>query len=447
MRVHPALSMTALWTSCAVAFAILPFQMLGQPTEVLGFAGLALFLLAFVTGSLLVPTHSIRTPPVDWRRVDTRLAETTLACVSLFATLMLLVDVRDKSLFDLVIAYELRSAAADALLHAEQSSSSVWFQAAFLLYPAAFPYMAVHLIHARRVRWTHLLVFGVLPVLLATLAMGGRSPLMYALMVIVLSLSARRRLNPAPRVRRAKRMVRTLSIALALLAASVLLTAYFSAVFEARASLGESDDIWATAETLWNVGFKGTLYRPIEALLGEGGAYQLFAFSWYFLQGIVMSNFLFSGYDGPLQLGIYGIDIVSAVMRRVDPDRVAMGFDTLLTLGTYGFLPSAWGSLYVDFGLLGLVACVCWGAFAAWVWRRTVVDRRARWLTVAPFVTIGIVFSLVNTPFGFSNGFVTHGWLLLAFVLCRPRAQRRAIREITPAPLGAGSPSPEPGRA
>ncbi len=447
MRVHPALSMTSLWAACAVAFAILPFQMLGQPTRTLGFVGLALFLMAFVVGCLLVTPHARPQAGTRWRRVDTRLAEATLAGVSLLATLLLMMDVRDKSLFDLVIAYELRSAAADALLHAEESSSSVWFQAAFLVYPAAFPFMAIHLIHAQRVSWVRVLLVGVLPVLLATLAMGGRSPLMYALMVIVLSWSARKRIRPSPPAPRGKRVVRALSIALVLLTSSALLTAYFSAVFAARASLGESDDLWATAETLWNVGFKGALYGPIEALLGEGGAYQLFAFSWYFLQGIVMSNFLFSGYDGPVQLGIYGIDIVSAVMRRIDPERVAMGFDTLLTLGTYGFLPSAWGSLYVDFGLAGLLACALWGVFATWVWRCTAIERRGNWLTVAPFVTIGIVFSLVNTPFGFSNGFVTHGWLLLAFVLTRPRRLRSATAPGARASLRSLEPDALPGRA
>jgi hypothetical protein len=138
-----------------------------------------------------------------------------------------------------------------------------------------------------------------------------------------------------------------------------------------------------------------------------------------------MSNFLFSGYDGPMQLGVYGIDIVSAIMRRLDPDRVAGGFDTLLTLGTYGFLPSAWGSLFVDLHLGGVMACISWGIFSAWVWRKTSIERHARWLTVAPFVTIGIIFSLVNTPFGFSNGFVTHLWLLVALALTRPRDARK----------------------
>ena len=77
-----------------------------------------------------------------------------------------------------------------------------------------------------------------------------------------------------------------------------------------------------------------------------------------------MSTYLFSAYDGPLQMGIYGVDLVSALMRRFDPLRVADGFNSLFSLGTYGFLPSAWGSLYVDFGLFGIVFCVFWGYFA-----------------------------------------------------------------------------------
>ena len=132
-----------------------------------------------------------------------------------------------------------------------------------------------------------------------------------------------------------------------------------------------------------------------------------------------MSNYLFAAYEGPLQMGIYGLDLMSALMRRLDPQRVAEGFDTLLTLGTYGFLPSAWGSMYVDFGFFATVFCAIWGLFTALCYRRIVIQRRKDWLLIGPFVSIGIFFSIINTPLGFTNGFVTHAWLLVAFMLLK----------------------------
>ena len=40
-------------------------------------------------------------------------------------------------------------------------------------------------------------------------------------------------------------------------------------------------------------------------------------------------------------------------------------------------------------------------------------------LIFGPFVTMGILFSVINTPIGFSNGLVTHLWVLIAFMSAR----------------------------
>jgi hypothetical protein len=51
---------------------------------------------------------------------------------------------------------------------------------------------------------------------------------------------------------------------------------------------------------------------------------------------------------------------------------------------------------------------------------------------VGPFVTLGLVFSLINTPLGFTNGLVTHAWLLAAFMLLRRTAPQRAAVPAVP---------------
>jgi hypothetical protein len=84
-------------------------------------------------------------------------------------------------------------------------------------------------------------------------------------------------------------------------------------------------------------------------------------------------------------------------------------------------LPSAFGSLYVDFAFVGLVFTAIWGWWTAFVYKNYKQGYDHRWMMVAPFVNLGIFFSLINTPLGFSNGFMTHLWLYIGFKAIRRR--------------------------
>lgn len=504
MNQHPALTMLGVWVLCAAAFLILPFQLLDRQLAWQGIAVLVAFMGAFLLGAAMVPTTRQRPSVTPMSTVNPCKAERFLMLVATAAILFLLMDLQDKNPFDLAAASESRSESADALLKGETSSSSIWFQIAFLLYPASYVFMATHLLYAKRILLWKLGVFGFLPVVLATASMGGRMPIFYAALVAGLAwrerskvgadgpsradgisagkVSPRQRPAPSPsaettpcptagegdahttdqwwirrilvafdRSRRVRHAAARVPLGclpagqpapgsrryqfsssscapppdktrwlikllwLVLLGALFL---YFVAVFSTRAAVvGGSAEMFAVAEDLWGIGFRGLFSDTIFSMLGDDLAYLTFIFSWYVVQGVVMCNYLFSWYDGPLQLGIYGVDLISAVMRRFDPQRVSDGFDSLLTLGTYGFFPSAWGSLYVDFGYFALVLCIAWGAFAALCYKRIVLQRRQDWLLVGPFVTIGVVCSTINTPLGFTNGFVTHVWLLVVFVI------------------------------
>jgi hypothetical protein len=250
--------------------------------------------------------------------------------------------------------------------------------------------------------------------------MGGRMPLLYIVIVAWLALKERKKVGHinflnAPGQSRNNWYTRLIWI----LAVSVMFQ-YFATVFMIRASfVGGHMEMFDLAEQNWGIGFRGSFSSFIFAIFGENITYLIFIFSWYVVQGFVMSNYLFSAYEGPMQLGVYGLDLMSALMRRLDPLLVADGFDSLLTLGTYGFFPSAWGSLYVDFGFFALVFCAIWGVFSGLCYRRIVVQKRVDWLLIGPFVTTGILFSSINTPLGFSNGLVTYIWLLLAFALLK----------------------------
>lgn len=543
MSQHPALTMLGVWGLCAAAFFILPFELLERPLAWQGVLALGAFMGAFFLGAAIVPTAKQRSLAGPTTTVDASTAERLLMLAATAAIVLLLMDLQDKNPFDLAAASESRSESADALLKGDSSTSSIWFQMAFLLYPASYVFMATHVLYAQRVLVWKLGLFGFLPVVLATGSMGGRMPIFYAVLVAGLAWRERskfrdgppsaisavssRTASPAghsmssrseagtlglkcdgaanvaaPGVRQSppevgnplggqvrtspgvsiggwlRRLFADLGRAMGAGNTSAVLSMvrvpvaqapgrpgqclvslsaraaqpgqrrwliillwlaflgallfYFVAVFSTRAAVvGGSAEMFSVAENLWGVGFRGPYSDVIFSLLGDEIAYLVFIFSWYVVQGVVMSNYLFSCYDGPAQLGVYGVDLISGVMRRLDPQGVSDGFDSLLALGTYGFFPSAWGSLYVDFGYSALFFCIIWGAFAALCYRRIVLQRRQDWLVVGPFVTIGIVCSTINTPLGFTNGFVTHAWLAVAFLLLRVTWPKSASKPAT----------------
>lgn len=422
MNLHPALSMLSVWTLCITAYLALPYQLLERQLTWKGGFVFAIFMAAFLVGTLLVPRRPTKLP-ADFRmmRIDARFTSFCLMAVSVLATVFLLLDANQKALFDLAEAYQLRSDTAEALLKGESSSSSTWFKMAFMFYPAGYVFIAVHTLYAKRVLAWKIAVFGLLPIVLASIVMGGRSPILYVALVLWLSIRERRKIGhefqaSTLKVRTQKKWWPWVLWAVVLIA----LLVYFASIFVVRANLsGGAAAMFEIAEERWGIGFRGPMSSVIWAILGEEMAYLLFIFVWYVVQGFVMSNYLFSAYDGPLQLGVYGLDLVTALMRTLAPEQVATGFDALLTLGTYGFFPSAWGSLYVDFSFSAILICAVWGLCAAFAYRRIVIQKRTDWLMLGPFATVGIIFSFINTPFGFTNGLVTHCWLLLAFLLLR----------------------------
>ena len=195
---------------------------------------------------------------------------------------------------------------------------------------------------------------------------------------------------------------------------------YFVQVFFARADVaGGVEGMFGVASTSWGVNFNGRFSNVFFALLGPDGTYLVFVFVWYLVQGLVMSNAIFTEYNGSMMLGSYGVDLIAAAMRRINGQFIADGYAVLLRMNTYGFLPSAFGSLYVDFRFFGLIPCFLWGWLSGKVYANVKRGVDDRWLLLVPFVTVGIFFSLINTPIGFSNGFVTHIWMVVAFLAAK----------------------------
>lgn len=437
MRYHPAVLMLMVWLVCAAAFFILPFQLENRVMSLYGYLILFLFISTFCFGAMVAARPQPQRPRTQAISIDFRLADRLLMVAALVAIGASLLDTVGRNVFNLADAYQARSAAAGALMSGGESESTIWFALAFLTYPAGYVYLVREIAYRQRpVPW-RIAVFGLLPVLMAALAMGGRSPMLYALIMIIYAFNLRKQLFPkavasarrpagAPlaggplRRRRSFRLGAPAKVAIAVVGAAMFV--YFMQVFLTRASIsGGVDVMFGVAGQSWGVNFNGPGSNFVFDLFGPEGTYLIFVSSWYAVQGFVMSNTLFTSYDGPMLFGVYGVDLVSALMRRLNGEFVANGYAHLGAINVYGFLPSAFGTLYVDLKFLGLLPCFIWGWLAGKVYGLVKEGRDPRWVMAVPFIVVGIFFSIVGTPIGFSNGLVTHLWLVGTLVLIRTR--------------------------
>ena len=428
--------MLMVWAGCIAAFYLLPFRLEGRVMTAYGFIILALFIGTFCLGAFLASPPRRQLPRPANVAIDFHIADRLLMAAGFIAILCSALDVQHRNIFDLADAYQVRSDKAGALLIGGDSDSSVWFQIAFLTYPAGYVYLVREIAFRPHPKFWRVGAFGLGPVVLASLAMGGRSPLFYAFLMLVYSFNLRKQIFPpvpkrkptldarphrAPGISYLKLGLRA-KVAIGIIGS--LSFFYFIQVFFTRAEVsGGVNAMFGVASTSWGVSFSGHFSDAFFAVFGPNGAYLVFVFSWYLVQGLVMSNAIFTSYDGPFMFGTYGIDLMSALMRRVNGQFVADGFSVLLQINTYGFLPSSFGSLYVDLKFFGLIPCFLWGWLMGRIYARVKSGRDPRWLLMVPFITVGIFFSLINTPIGFSNGLVTFVWMLVTFFASRLRVK------------------------
>ena len=470
MKFHPAVLMLFSWLSAYAIFFILPFRLESRVMTPYGFLITAIFLATFCVASLAAARPMQQRP---WRPnvvVNFRRADQVLMIACLIAVGAFLIDTQDSNVFDLAASYAARSGRASDLLQGAQSDSSVWFQIGFLFYPAGYIYLTREIGFKRRPELWRIAVFGMAPSILAALSMGGRGPMFFAVVYAVLAYFLRQQVFPMPK-RKPQRRVgahhrslpaaapgtystlrrrpkRSLifrfgtgsKLAMGLAACGAMM--YFVLVFIARAEgAGGVEAALGDVGLNWGVSFNGHFANLFYSTLGGEGTYMVFVFAWYWIQGIVMSNQIFTDYDGPMLLGTYGVDLVSALMRRLNGAFVADGFSTLLRMNVYGFVPSAFGSLYVDLKFIGLIPVALWGYLTGLVYRKIKGGVDPRYMLLAPFVSLGIVMSLNNTPIGLSNGLMLHVWLLVAFFLAKPRlvGARASAPAGRPGPAVSGS--------
>ena len=417
MTFHPATYMLCIWTFCSLLQIFLPFGFdeMWHPHET-GLLSFLAFFLAFLLGTFMISDRSqdlVEHQPSPGNIIR---VEITLMVASGLASVLMVLDFNPSLLLDLSEAARVRNEAAAKAAALETSSSSLLFKLAFLFYPAAFVYIVFNIVYSERLIFWKITLFGLLPIILSSVSSGGRASLLYIIVVGGLAIHTRRRLYKPQKLSKKIKFL----VSLLLLAFLIASFYYFILVFVNRAlNAGGMMHMFEYAQTIWGVSFIGPTSELIFSILGENFTYLLFIFSWYLTQGLAVSSAIFSNYDGQLMFGAYGVDIIMAILRRADPAFVRDGFDNLFNIGTYGFFPSAWGSLYVDFGFFGILASFCWGLLTSLCFQKIIKQKRIDWFFIGPFVTAGILFSIINTPLGFNNGLITHLWLLFAFILLR----------------------------
>jgi oligosaccharide repeat unit polymerase len=423
MKWHPASLMIRTWLLCFALFLLLPFELTSRVMTFYGFFILILFIGAFCAGALL------QSPVIAQRRAaylvppDFKVADRIIAAVALIAIAALLFDLRSGAGLDLAAAYEIRGERSVAFINGTQSGSSLAFQVGFLTAPIGYVAIAKEVIFYDRLRYGRLLLFGFGPLLASALALGGRGPLLFAIVMFVLAMIVRRA-AVAERPANQKRKLSSGQIVAGLFITVLGLAAmnYFVQVFVLRAGGAE-----ATAMALdivgdvWGINFSGPVATAMVNTLGSGNTYLIFVFAWYLIQGMVISNEVFTSYSGPSMLSLYGIEVLLAVARRFNLQVIVDGFTALNEINAFGFVTSAFGTLYVDYWFFGLPVAALWGSLTALVYRKSRTSMDARWFLAVPFIIEGILFSLINTPLGLTNGFTTHFWMLVVFLVAKPK--------------------------
>jgi len=425
--------MLMTWGGCIAAFVLLPFVLVDRSLSFWGFLILALFIGTFCLGAvsrtLVVQMKAPQATEPQELGFDFSTADKMLTIMSVVAIAVIGFELLSGNYLDLSAAWEIRSDRANNMLSGELSDSTLMFRIAFLLYPVSYAVIVREIVLRQNFNLIRLGLFGGLPPLLMSLVMGGRTPLLYGIILAFIAWRTRQRLMRGGE-KKERRPITPRMFLYGFLAFVGLLTAlnYFVVVFLIRSeSVGGAEGMFDLVASIWGVTFEGPIADAMISVIGYGNTYLVFVFAWYLVQGLVMSNTIFTDYVAQPQYGIYGLELLTAIVRRTNGDFVSDRLYSLLDLNVLGFLPSAWGSLFVDFKYFGLLFAFLWGYLAAKVYHKCKERIDVRWFFLAPLLSVGIFFSLINTPLGFGNGITTHFWIILTFFLMKAR------------PLGAAS--------
>jgi hypothetical protein len=440
---HPAVFMSVIWLVYAGLFAIGPLEFLRQPgattwSLVAGGVGL------FVAAALLADRHT----RAEGRRLEPSLALVErMILVTAVAGLVGIGLIAVDKLFLSGLDYS-KGLAHVRFQRVEEIEAGIDVPRSPLLYLGtatfSFSYVAalLYVLRGEGVRFgvAALAEISIVSPVAYALVYGGRNPIMLFFVLLVGGMLARgaggRRLLPP---------MRGLWIKLAL--GLVLFAGYVNYTWKDRRQMWRYDEYATFLRVVgdrWQARPKPWLDETMASgILAPATVMDAMSLGLYVthsvttLDKIVRRRHELDRFWGNYQCGVF-----APLVRRLPGGAALLErlFVQLRVTGTYGWFPTAWGALLVDFGPGGAeLAVLAWGLAAGWAYARVRQGADLRAELMLSFVLATIAFSPITAPFGMANSALVFISLLIAsaspgalsFLQARWRAGRAGAAEGT----------------
>jgi hypothetical protein len=411
MIASPFIFCTVLWAILFAGFYGGPFVFHPMPsadTLIFLLACVALFVVSSVVGYVYEGQRLTRVAgsPIRYVRFDVDRVVLITSVFALGGTACIVVDrLALQGFLGLAGLTEIRYERAEDVLAATAISRGILTYFGYLLYPALYLVVAIGICYYEglRSRGKLLLTANMIgPCLLAVL-FGGRSPILVLFLIIVASCVVRRLLGlrafPAGASLKVAGVVGILGFIL-----------YTNLIWFQRLELSAStvNVLLEHAEKVWGI----EPSQQFESWLAGMGKQDLMVpllGAWFYLfQGPSILERLITVREYPVLFGGHHIDIVAAGFRLFPATRtmLADGYASLLQANVYGFFPTAWGSLLIDFSFGAFPLIALWGAVCGTSYMRLRRDGRPGDAIYYVFLVYSIMISPISAPFGLANSFV-----------------------------------------
>jgi hypothetical protein len=407
----PFASCTLVWAIVLLGFYLGPFSFDPEPSPrslaaLFAFIALFVFSSLFGYGSAMAEAIAARPSAPVYRRFDVDAIMDVLSLLAVFGTACIVVDrIRTEGLSGLAGFTELRYERAADLLAAAELSRGLLTYLGYLFYPALYLAVALGITYyeALGIRAKLLLALNMVCPFVLAVFFGGRSPILVVFLIVASSLVARRQLG----LRGIPSGAGLKSLAIVGILAFFV---YTNIIWFQRLGLSPSaiDILLGHAATVWGIA-PGTALESRLAELGMTDALLPLLGLWFYMfQGPMIFERLIDSNSLPILFGGYHIDVVAAVFRMFGPTRAMLsdGYGRLLDADVYGYFPTAWGSLLIDFSLLSVPFVALWGWLSGRVFARLRRYGGPGDAVLYVFLFYSILISPISAPLGLANSFL-----------------------------------------
>lgn len=468
----PAILLVAIWCAALFSVAVGPIDYQGQPSIVVLTAvgcGVAIFLLGYWSGRVLFVRHFSRR--VQMPALSKRMLNRIVIALSLSGIVGIALVALDRAMLSGVSnsAYSELLRCAPGLVDAISIKRTPLLYGGYTMFSFGFVSVVLFLLKGEEVTgWAATLaqLSIVSPVGYAVLY-SGRMPILFALVLIVVTMLIRLAQGRPPLPRGHYLVVKTVAVI-------GLFAIYSSAIWTSRQNFciqmspliselqeeqmqrelthrevspavgsgspetsekitatdlnkridkriaeagaappleqkpSSADAILAMRLEAWNVKPRGYVASAIESgRLSAPSAMIGLSTYFYLTHGVRTIDIAWHARDKLTpKWGVYEIGVLSPLLRVFFPhnQQVDAMEAQLRAALIYGFFPTVWAAAFIDFGLVGAIIYVLiWGVVAGWSAAGSKHSDRMMPLMLLVFVLASILFSVVQGPLGVAN--------------------------------------------